>query len=260
MRVGQQLFQRKEQEDDAVIFVNRYAASTPQTGTPEDLYKGLRIHALTGLHEFLGKIAAGSFAPAGDVLDLAAGTGAMSLRLHDLGFKVTAADILPGSFALHGVVPFVQANLNDEFSGKMGRTFDAIMALEIIEHLENPRKFLRQCFKLLKPGGMMLLSTPNADSPVSRAMMIRFGTFQWFTDEDYSSYGHITPVTQWQLAKMAEESGFQEIRKSSFGAPFRGTKGWFKMALLAWMVSRLSTLDSVLNGEIFVSLLKRPAL
>lgn len=43
----------------------------------------------------------------------------------------------------------------------LGRRFDAIVAGELIEHLENPGLFLRNMHRHLKPGGTIIISTPN---------------------------------------------------------------------------------------------------
>lgn len=43
--------------------------------------------------------------------------------------------------------------------------FDCICAFEIIEHLNKPHNFLKNAFQLLKPNGIMILSTPNAEIP-----------------------------------------------------------------------------------------------
>jgi SAM-dependent methyltransferase len=43
--------------------------------------------------------------------------------------------------------------------------FNAICAFEIIEHLNNPQKFLKNAHSILKPKGIMILSTPNANIP-----------------------------------------------------------------------------------------------
>jgi 2-polyprenyl-3-methyl-5-hydroxy-6-metoxy-1,4-benzoquinol methylase len=253
------LMPRKTDVNESVVIVDRYRNAAKQANSVEDNYKGLQIHTLPGLHDYLETKIVAALKPSGHVLDAAAGSGAMSLRLHDLGYKVTAADIVTENFRLRNLIPFVRVNLNEDFSYKIRNSFDAIVALEIIEHLENPRKFLRQCFKLLKPGGLLLLSTPNTDSPVSRAMLVRFGTFQWFTDDDYKGHGHITPITQWQLSKCAVEVGFKTVRKESYGDPFRLTQGWLKLRLFAWLLQRFSLAEPGLDGEIFVVLLKKPA-
>jgi len=49
----------------------------------------------------------------------------------------------------------------DAVSMDLGRQFDTIVAGEIIEHLENPGQFLRNMARHLKPGGVLILSTPN---------------------------------------------------------------------------------------------------
>lgn len=39
--------------------------------------------------------------------------------------------------------------------------FDAVISFEIFEHLEDPAKYLAECLRVLRPGGLMILSTPN---------------------------------------------------------------------------------------------------
>jgi 2-polyprenyl-3-methyl-5-hydroxy-6-metoxy-1,4-benzoquinol methylase len=103
--------------------------------------------SLPGLHDFIAAKAVEHFKVGATLLDLAAATGSMSLRMQDLGFKVTATDYVPENFKLDSV-PFKQADLNDDFSSAYSQRFQAIIASEIIEHLENPRHFARECFKL----------------------------------------------------------------------------------------------------------------
>jgi len=91
--------------DLPTILVDQYRhAATNKMGN--DSYKGLAIHALPGLHEFMfGKVKNHTI-PNGSVLDLAAGSGAMSLRLQDAGFNVTSTDYVAENFRLHETVPF----------------------------------------------------------------------------------------------------------------------------------------------------------
>src|SRR5689334_19215196 len=157
-------------------------------------YGDLEIFALSGVHEQIAEYA-GTFLKKGDrILDLACGSGALCLRLSDSGFDMTGCDGLSEGFRLHGRVPFVRADLNGAFADAFSERFDAISALEILEHIENPRNFIRQCRKLLKPGGKLFLTTPNIDSLMAKAIFIRTGHFPLFSEGDYRGVGHITAV------------------------------------------------------------------
>jgi cyclopropane fatty-acyl-phospholipid synthase-like methyltransferase len=233
-------------------FVRRGAEVSPNS------YKGLLIHALPGLHELIAEKAVTYLPPGATVLDVAAGSGALSQRMLDLGFHVSATDYVRTSFHLDNV-PFVQADLNQPFASLHAQPYQGIIACEIIEHLENPRHFARQCFQLLLPGGRLLLTTPNVDSPAAKASFLRFGTFYWFDDYRYETDGHITPLTQWQLDKVFAEAGFTFLWKGSFGDGMRHTVGSPRLRLVAEMIARVARLDAALGGEIFVAVLERPA-
>src|SRR5262245_60539610 len=93
-------------------------------------YKGLRIFSLPGLHEFVTRILKEE-GRSGSVLDIAAGTGAMSAHCRDLGFEVTATDALAGNFKAPDV-PFHEADLDAHDWLIPGAPFDNILAVEII--------------------------------------------------------------------------------------------------------------------------------
>lgn len=220
-------------------------------------YKGLKIHALTGLHDFVGRQIAESLEMVGRVLDVAAGTGAMSLRLHDMGFQVTATDIVEKNFRLHGSIPFINANLNELFSQKYTERFDMIVAIEIIEHLENPRNFIRECFNLLNPNGKLILSTPNIDSPASIANYIRSGTFLWHGESEYQVDGHITPISQRQIRQIVSETGFVYRKECTYGDAEKNINGSPRLKFLARLIKRISCTDPMLGGDIYFAILEK---
>src|ERR1700722_4917287 len=106
--------------------------------------------------------------------------------------------------------------MNSTFSESISDRFGAITATEVIEHMENPRHFLRQCRKLLKAGGKIFISTPNIDGTMAKAYYVRTGNFWMFSDEYYNSVGHITPISKWLLLKSLEEAGFRVSKVDSF--------------------------------------------
>ena len=196
-----------------IIITETYANEAKNKDTIESGYgyKGLHIHALPGLHEFIGELAKKLIPQAARILDIAAGTGAMTLRLQDMGYNLTSCDYVKDNFRLHNSVEFYEIDLNTHFSTEIPHDFEGIVAVEIIEHLENPRNFLRETFLKLSPGGSLILTTPNLDNPVSIAYFIRLGWFQWFSENDYKNSGHITLIPQFNLLRCLKEAGFENI-------------------------------------------------
>jgi SAM-dependent methyltransferase len=55
------------------------------------------------------------------------------------------------------------------------QAFDTIVAGELLEHLQNPGLFLTSCARALKPGGRLVLSTPNVFTPLLSLMYLKNG-------------------------------------------------------------------------------------
>lgn len=133
------------------------------------------------------------------------------------------------------------------------------MAVEIIEHLENPRKFIRECLKIIKSGGNLLITTPNVENPVSKALFVREGSLMWFNDRNYHVEGHITPLMQWQLANIIHESRLSIKSLTAFGNPYESVRNsWKKIYVLAKVIEKIIQKKDSLNGEILVAVLTLP--
>ncbi|QNP41733.1 class I SAM-dependent methyltransferase [Lysobacter solisilvae (ex Woo and Kim 2020)] len=222
-------------------------------------YKGIPIFAAPGLHELAAERLAIAVTDAhAQVLELGAGAGALSQRLADRGYRVCASDLFDANFTPRERIPFVALDLNQPFAVQLSSRFDAVVALELIEHLENPRHFFRQCRQLLHPGGHLVVSTPNLANPVSQAMFLREGVFQWFRDTDYQEQGHIMPLAPAVLRRCWAEAGFDCAWEGSVSDPYRllhrrrnrGTR------LLARMLATLSKTPRPLQGEVYVAVLR----
>jgi len=178
-------------------------------------YAGLPIHADSPeVHERAVELLEKHAGKNARVLDLGAGAGALSRRLVDRGFQgVEAAELRVDCFAVPGVLVH-PLDLNEPWAGKLHGAFDALVALEIIEHLENPWQFASQCALALKPGGIAVVSTPNIESARSRIEFLLKAEFRFFTKEHYERIGHITSLTANQLKWLFARSRMDFVERS----------------------------------------------
>lgn len=206
-----------------------------------ETYKGLAVKADCRLHEQILKQLEKLLPPSGraTILDLGAGQGALSQRLKDSGYSVLAVDENQDEFLASGV-DFMRVDFNDpsqvaHFLEKSGSSFDAVVGVEVVEHVENPWEYVRLMKKVLKPGGVLILSTPNITSWLSRLLFLLRGQFHQFYDADLS-YGHIAPISEWEMRVILGREGFSDIEVKPGGSlPLLWLKGSLKWTVLNLM-------------------------
>jgi len=178
-------------------------------------YKKAKEKAEPGLHKKIIEMIRNK--NKGSVLDIAAGEGHLSALLNNLGFKVICNDIDKQSFKFKNNLKFFNYDLNKITEKEInaiicynnGEKFDYILAVEIIEHIENPYKLIRDCYTLLKDKGTLILSTPNITETRSRLMFLLTGRFLSFFPQDKNISGHINPLPFWELKDILESNGFK---------------------------------------------------
>jgi|CXWL01.1.fsa_nt_gi 2-polyprenyl-3-methyl-5-hydroxy-6-metoxy-1,4-benzoquinol methylase len=189
-------------------------------------YRGIHIHALSGLHEYAAKLADKFFSKEYPILELGAGSGALSLRLQDNGYKMNPVDLDGMDWKLD--IPLVEADLNQPrwYDEKLKqKNYQQIIALEIIEHLENPSKFFRDIADILPSGGRLILSTPNVFTFPSIHAAFKRGEFALFSPEDCITSGHISILPWWLLRHLSERAGLRVIHCSGVcDIPISGLK------------------------------------
>ena len=157
------------------------------------------IHTTTndGLHEFVAERVLPRFAKAGlRAADLGTGPGAMAMRLKSMGCDVLGVDRDSCGFAAD--VPHARIDFDvEDFAAQLGVScFHLVTAIEVIEHVESPIGFLRNVGRLLVPGGIAVLTTPNVDSLAARTKFFLKGTVR--TMDENSEPTHISPIF-WDL-------------------------------------------------------------
>lgn len=159
------------------------------------------------------------------VLDVGAGRGAFSKlvgewlqnerRLAPAG-RVFACDAIPESFEYDGVkcdrVP------PDGHLPYADGQFDATVSIEVIEHVEDQFAFLRELARVTRPGGVVVVTTPNTLNMVSRVRTLCTGFPSLFDPLPLSSRdprllgGHIHPISPYFLAYDALRAGLESPR------------------------------------------------
>lgn len=140
--------------------------------------------------------------PRGALLDVGAGDGTLAKRLCAEGFDVKAVDLITKDFRAKGLEA-VSADLNRGIPFP-DLQFSVVVATEVIEHLENPWFFVRELYRVTKPDGIAVISTPNLANVYTRAWYALTGRLYNFLDSAYRHIGHITPIYLWNLERMIE--------------------------------------------------------
>ncbi len=101
------------------------------------------------------------------LLDIGCGGGLLSEPMARLGAIVVGADAAAGNIpvaALHAEqsgLAIDYRHTTAEALSAAGEAFDVVLAMEIVEHVADPQGFVTTCHDLLKPGGLMIMSTLN---------------------------------------------------------------------------------------------------
>ena len=153
----------------------------------------------------------------GKVLDVPAGTGALSLKLKEMGFDVYCCDINKDNFELKRV-PFKEGDMNKRLPYD-GDCFDYVVCLEGIEHTENPFNAIREFARLLRNGGKLILSFPNYLNIEKRIKFLITGSLTRPTNPLPFLQGstldlamlHLSPITYTTLKFFLEVQGFSIV-------------------------------------------------
>ncbi len=182
------------------------------------------------------ELADSALRPGDRVLDIAAAQGTYTLWLAERGFDVTWNDLradLEGYVRLkweRGTVRYAPGNA---FELSFPSPFDLVVVTEIIEHVAHPDEFLAKVATLVRPGGHVLLSTPNggyflSDRPrfSETADASQYEAMQFQPDAS----GHIFLLHEDELAPMAASAGLRLREVRLFTNPL--TNGHLKTAVL----------------------------
>ncbi len=200
----------------------------------------------------------------GRILEIGSGIGNISEFLLKDKSNVTLSDLRPeycdyllnhfhGKNSLDGVVTIDLAEKDfDGVYGKILESFDSVFALNVIEHIENDSLAVRNCMKLLKKGGMLVLLVPS---------------YPWLYCRFDEELGHFRRYNRKSLRDLMALNGY--IIENLFNFNAAGVLGWFlfgkllnnkqikqgQMKLYNNFVSLFSMIDKILFHKLGLSLI-----
>lgn len=123
-------------------------------------------------------------------LEVGCANGYVAYLFRLLGFEVSAVDAYDdekrAELFRKGGIAYQETNLNavtplSEFAPE---SFDLVLLGEVFEHILNqPAGLLREIFRLLRPGGLLILTTPNPSTLANAIRLLRDGYLLWGTAE-----------------------------------------------------------------------------
>ncbi len=144
------------------------------------------------------------------ILDIGCGGGLLSEPMARLGAEVVGADAAERNIPV-AQVHAEQSGLDIDYRhttaealAEAGEQFDALLNMEVVEHVAEPRTYLTACRQLLRPGGIHLCSTINRNAK-SFAMAIVGAEYvmRWLPKGTHEWHKFITPDELYELLKQA---------------------------------------------------------
>lgn len=152
--------------------------------------------------------------PPSTILDVGCGNGFLAGQLARRGYRLTGVDWSPDGIALanktHPNARFLVASAYDDLHAVTGETFDVVLSTEVIEHLYEPRRLLTNARSAVRPGGLVILTTPYHGYLKNVAMALTGRLDAHFTVE--WDGGHIKFFSVRTLSSMARSAGLELVR------------------------------------------------
>ncbi len=185
------------------------------------------------------------------IADLGCGSGALLACLKELGYsdlKGVDASLEQVELARRQVPEVVHGDLFD-FLGEETASLDLVTGFDVIEHLSKDEvlAFLDGCHRALRPGGRLILQTPNAESP-------------WSSDVRYGDFTHETCFNAHSLGWLLELCGFSGVETRETGPRPLGPMSlgrvvlWqlIRLGLKVWNLAETGTAGSGVYTRVFL--------
>lgn len=148
----------------------------------------------------------------GRILDVGCAAGIFLREARSAGWEVEGLDLSEWFVAYartHSGLELTRSSLLGA-PYEEGR-FDAVVLMDVLEHMSQPKENLRRAFRLLRPGGILYLTTPDSSS-----LAARFLKGRWWCIRK----AHLYYFSRRTLRRMLEETGYTVVVESTYGRTF----------------------------------------
>jgi len=135
------------------------------------------------------------------LLDVGCGRGDFLKSFKDLGLNVYGIDIEKSKSEIARNVEIYNCNFELNSFPFEDNFFDIIFSKSVIEHLKTPDSFIKEIYRVLKPGGTAIVMTPDWQSQMKIF---------------YNDYTHVHPYTETGIKDLLEISGFKNASAEIF--------------------------------------------
>jgi 2-polyprenyl-3-methyl-5-hydroxy-6-metoxy-1,4-benzoquinol methylase len=182
------------------------------------------------IYAMVARVVRQASAHAGVLIDIGCGTGTLSSVLFGTFDRYVGCDLVAYErFPRAEWASFIRTDLEQPSLPIADATGDVVAAVETIEHVENPRAFVRELARITRPKGLVIVTTPNQLSLASKATLMSRNQFGAFQDCSYPA--HLTALLESDLLRIARECGLAEpcIHWSNSGRIPLTSRHWPKM-------------------------------
>jgi len=154
------------------------------------------------------------------VLDIGCATGSLLAFLREKGWRVIGVEISPAAEYARNERRLDVRSLPLEENNFPSGSFDIVLASHLIEHLNNPRGFLNEVYRVLKDNGYFFITTPNISGFQAHLFKDRWRS---------AIFDHLYLFSKRTLLKMMKDAGFKPKRLRTWGGLAAGmAPAWLK--------------------------------
>lgn len=158
------------------------------------------------------------------LLDIGCGNGYLAGELLRRGYDVTGVDLSHEGIELarmrYQAGRFEVLSVEEDVLTRLGADpYDVVVSTEVIEHLYSPASFAAACFGALRPGGLLVLTTPDHNW-IKNVLIAVTGKFDAHVDPNFEG-GHIKFFSRHTLGELLRAAGFVDLKFGGVGrVPF----------------------------------------